>query len=469
MTTPRAESAALRMTKVVLLGGGYTSFGAWRVLRGALRKDLSRRRVRVTVVSTRNYHYFHGFVGEMIGGVLGVADVMSPARSIFAGAEFITGTVTRVDAGTRHVHVRTPGNAADLLLEYDHLVVGLGARYRRGTVEGLDTFGWALRDVGVVQGFRNHVIDCFERAETLHGADDRRRALTFVVAGGGLAGVEITAALCELSSAMRKHYPVLERVRPHMVLVHSGQRILPELAADSRVVTYARTQLARYGVELLVRTRVARLERGMVTLSTGAVIETDTVLCTVGNEVAPMPGLERFPSDHQGRIRTNACLRLDDAPEIWAGGDCARVRRPGRDEPCPTNALWATRHGEHIGYNLARVIGGKPPKPFQHRGLGIAASMGLGKGMGELFGVPVTGWVAWLLRLLVFLWFMPSGHQALGALLELGKLPFRGRCLVPVDLSMPPGLLAQSAVPARDLGTHVPDVPPRWPHRMLPA
>lgn len=425
-----------------MIGAGYTTAGAWRTLRKALRTDLASGRVRVTVVSARNYHYFHGFVGEMIGGVVGVAAGMSAARTIFAGAEFVTGLVTRVDPARRCVHVAVPDGDGDLVLAYDHLVVGAGARYRRDAVEGLDRFGWALRDVGAIQAFRNHLIACFERAQAVRRDAARRRALTFVVAGGGLAGVEVTAALCELAAAMRRHYPVLRRIRPRIVLVHAGARILPDLPAGSRVAAYAGRHLARYGVELRLRTRVARVEREAVVLDTGTMLQADTVLCTIGNEVAPMPGLEDFAVDERGRLLTDASLQLEGAPAIWAGGDCARVPRAGRADSCPSNALWATRHGEHIGRNLARVLRGRAPKPFMYRGLGMAASMGIGKGMGELWGVPVTGWPAWILRLAVFLQFMPSRRQAIAALLEHCKLPVCGRSLVPVDVMIPAGLAA---------------------------
>ena len=435
--------------RIVMIGGGYLSFGAWKQLRRTLRRELARDRVQVTVIGSHNYHYFHGFIGEMISGVVSVGSGMSAARSIFAGARFITGKVSRVDTGMREVFFTT-GDGAELSLPYDHLVVGLGARYRRDAVPGLGEFGWALRDIGAVQGLRNHVIGCFERAEAAREESVARRALTFVIAGGGFAVVEITAALAELVEEMRTHYPVLRRTAPRIVLVHSGRRILPEMADHQRLVGYAERHLEHYGVDVVLATRVARVEAARVWLSSGAVIETDTVLSTVGNVVTPLPGLDSFPVDEQRRLYTNKFLQVSGAANIWAGGDCAHVARARSADACPTNALWAIKHGECIGRNLARAIRGKTPRPFGFLGLGTAASMGTGKGMGELFGVVFTGWLAWVMRLLVFLYFMPSRRQASGVLLEHCKLPFCGRGIVPLDVSVPGKV--QPSRPARVTG-----------------
>jgi NADH dehydrogenase len=88
------------------------------------------------------------------------------------------------------------------------------------------------------------------------------------------------------------------------------------------------------------------------------------------------------------------------------------VLHPRSGLPVPANALWAIKAGDQVGRNVAHALRGRPTRPFRYLGLGQAAAFGTGRGIADLYGLPITGWAAWLMRLGFFLRFMPSRSRA---------------------------------------------------------
>jgi NADH dehydrogenase len=241
------------------------------------------------------------------------------------------------------------------------------------------------------------------------GAAGTRRV---VVAGGGVAGAELAAAVADLGGG-----------RLEVLLVHGGEHLLPELRhTRPRLADRAERELRRLGVQVMLSTRLREVTPG------GAVLRRDGELLEVGGTVvgaigqAPvrLPGLEGLPRDARGRLLTRADLSVADG--VWSAGDAARVLHPVTGDPVPTNALWAIKGGAHLGRNLARSLRGRPTRPFAYRGLGQAASFGLGRSVGDLYGVELTGAVAWTMRMAFFLRFMPSRRRAAAVVGDLAAL-----------------------------------------------
>jgi NADH dehydrogenase len=132
------------------------------------------------------------------------------------------------------------------------------------------------------------------------------------------------------------------------------------------------------------------------------------VISTIGQSRCILRGTENMQRDSLNRIQTNSYLQIQNYSNIWGGGDACNVMHYKSGEPCPSNALWAMKHGEHVGRNIALSIKRKALKPFKYNGLGQCASLGVGKGIGEMYGVQFTGLVAWIMRWIFFNYFMPS-------------------------------------------------------------
>jgi NADH dehydrogenase len=395
--TGRAEPAdAARGTRrVVFVGGGYVTLQACAQLRGALPGPIRRGAIKLTVISADTAHRFHGFTGEVLAGILPVRRTRTSLVAACRSATVLHGTVLSVDPDRRAVTYRPAAGGAPLQLPYDELVVGTGGREPTVDIPGLADHGYTLRGPGDTE----KIADAIGGLTTAGGR--------VLVAGGGLAGVELAAAIADRG-----------RGRIAVTLVHSGPRLLPDLSdRQPRLVRRAEKELTRLGITVHTGVAVRAVTRTGVTLSDGRFLAADLVVGTVGQRPVRLTGLPESWHDDSGRLITAPDLSVADG--VWAAGDVARVLHPMTGEPVVANALWAIKAGAHVGRNLARSLQDCPTAPFGYRGLGQAASFGLGRSIGEIYGVPITGVFAWWMRLAFFLRFHPSRRQAVGVLGDL--------------------------------------------------
>lgn len=432
-----ASASASAPVRVVMLGGGYVSVMAYRVLYRRLRREVDQGRVQITIVAPDAYHSFHGWTGEVLGGVLPEGRQKGSLREICRRARLVGGTAVGIDLAARRIRVRLNDSADHHEVHYDHLVLGHGTQDDLGSVPGLAEHGWSLKERGGHPAVHNRLLSLLDRAEGLEEDQQRQQLLSVVIAGGGFAGVEMSAAIAELFGTLRGRYTVLREHKPRVVLVHSGEALLPEVCSRfSRLAVYASRQLAAYGVDVRLGTRLVRVDEDGGEISGGEHIPAAIVISTVGQRQTILPGTKPLPRGSSGRLQTDPRLYVRGHESVWSGGDAAEVAHPVTGQPCPPNALWAIKHGQLIGKNIAAVLRNRPPRAFTYRGLGQAASMGIGKGILELYGWQFCGWVAWISRLLFFLRFMPSRRQAARAVMDFALLPLLGRHTTPAGTAV---------------------------------
>jgi NADH:ubiquinone reductase (H+-translocating) len=185
----------------------------------------------------------------------------------------------------------------------------------------------------------------------------------------------------------------------------------------------------KLGVELMLETRVTGATPGEVFLSNGDHISTRTIVSAVGSK--PWSLLDEFdvPRDDRGRLVTDEFLRVDGRPDVWAGGDCASVPHP-KGGTCPPVALFAKKHGLHIGRNMLRAMAGDSLSPFRSGVLGQGISIGDRTAVGTLKGIPMKGRVAWILWRAVVWGVVPSWDRRMRLLADWLIWPFVGRDMV---------------------------------------
>ncbi|MGO4597418.1 NAD(P)/FAD-dependent oxidoreductase [Terrabacter sp. 2RAF25] len=392
--------------RVVLLGGGYVTLHAYAGLMRHAGRSVRSGAVQVVVISADDAHSFHGFTGEVLAGLLPYDRTRTPLAQAMPHAHVVVGRAVAIDAERRVVRYEQDGETGVRVLDYDDLVVGTGGREPASTVPGLAEHGFTLRAPGDIEVLADRV----REAASLRG----RRRHAVVVAGGGMAGVEMAAAVADLGGA---HIRV--------ELVHAGDELLPELCdSQPRLVDRAAHELKRLGVRVRLGVRLTSVSADHAYLSDGTCLPADTVIATIGQRPVQVPGLDAH-RDPRGRLVTRPDLSVDD--HVWAAGDAACVAHPTRGEPVPANALWAIKGGDHVGRNLARSMRGRSTRAFAYRGLGQAASFGFGRSISELYGIPFTGWLAWTLRVTFFLRFMPSRRKAAQVVGDLARVARRGR------------------------------------------
>jgi NADH dehydrogenase len=253
---------------------------------------------------------------------------------------------------------------------------------------------------------RNHIIDVFERAEAEPDLERRRALLTFVVAGGGFSGVELAGGLNDFARGITADYLSLSTADLRIILVHSRERILPELSES--LADYAMRRMQERGVTFKPNTRVIDAEPGSVTLSSGEKIATETFIWTAG--VSPSPILQELLVRHndRGAVLVDPTLALPDYKDVWALGDGASVPDSKPGKICPPTAQAATRQAAFLAKNIRSSLLGRRLKPFRFQSLGSLCVVGHHTACAEILGLKFSGLFAWLLWRGVYLSKLPG-------------------------------------------------------------
>lgn len=411
--------------RVVIIGAGYTGIWGFKFLKARLGNKFKDGAVHVTVIAPKSYHSFHGWTAESMTGIISIANRQSPLRRIFRGHNVLQAYVKQINLEQKTVTAEFISDKRIEEIPYDHLLIANGSYDNMEAVPGLRQYGYTVKAPGGVSKTHNQLLQLLEMADSLPEGEEQAKWLTVVVAGGGFAGVEFSSNIAEMYHSLKKFYPVLQKTKVRIVLVHSGDKLLSVLRPRyNKLADYCTRELEKYGVELHLNTRLVQVTEDGASLSNGEVIPSRTVLSTLGQRFDTLPGTEALPRNARGQIIANAFLGVDGFDSIWVGGDAAQVMHKN-GVPCPTNALWAIMQGKWAGENIASSILGKKLKPFTYGGLGQAASLGVGKGASELYTVQLTGWIGWFARFFFFLYFQPSRRQAVrvfGDWLSLGIL-----------------------------------------------
>jgi NADH dehydrogenase len=394
-----------KTTQIVLIGGGYASIWAYRSLVEELLIEMMTGQVKIRVICNEECHFFHGWTAESLTGIIQDQNRMSPLKEIFEYAEIIKGRARQLDSVSRIVHVDM-NDGSKQAVPYDHLLLGMGSA-DASAVEGMSDHAYQLKSYKSYQIAKMRIQFLVRQAAEADPAS-AQKMLQFVIAGSGFTGVEIAANLAEMILVLKRQWPGLRNVNPTIKLINSQSEILPGLHSRfRRMRMYAEKILLQYGIEIIHQKKIILATGKGALLSDGSFIEGRMVISTIGQSQIVLDGTQFMERDANKRILTNSFLKVNNYQDIWGAGDNVHVTHYKSKSACPPNALWAIKQGAHAGRNIARAILSHPLKSFKYRGLGQCASLGIGKGMGELFGFQFTGWPAWIMRWIFFQYFMP--------------------------------------------------------------
>lgn len=417
-TAPTVRAAARKTPRILVLGGGYA--GLYAALR--LRKSLGRRDAAIVVVDPRSYMTYQPFLPEAAAGSIEPRHVVAPHRRELRGTTCITGAVTAIRHDLRAVEV-TPVEGESYWVRYDHLVVSLGAVARTLPIPGLVDVGMGFKQVEEAFALRNQVLGMLDAAASTWDRELRKRMLTFTFVGGGFAGIEALGEIEDMCRDACRDFDSIDREDLRFVLVEGTHRILPELGEE--LGGYALEQLRGRGVEVNLGTFLDSCVDGHVELSSGEEYDCDTIVWTAGVKANPIMRRSDLPLDDAGRIRCNANLQVvnddgDVVEGVWAAGDCAAVPDLARGDGalCTPTAQHAVRQAKHLADNLLRQLRGEEPLPYVHANLGTVASLGLGKGVAQVFGIKLRGPIAWFMHRTYHLWAMPTLNRKVRIVLD---------------------------------------------------
>jgi NADH:ubiquinone reductase (H+-translocating) len=390
--------------RIVVLGGGFAGVYAARELERSLRPEDAS----IFLINQENYWVYQPLLPEVISGLIGLTDVVCPIRQLCPRTELVMREVQKINLADRLVALSPGFRARQLELPYDYLVIALGSISNFCGTPGMVEHVKPFRTLADAVNLRNHLIHTLEEAELETDREMRQKLLTFVVAGGGFSGVEVIAELRDFVEKVKKNFHGVQDETARFVLVHAGNRILPEMSES--LALFAQKLLSKRGVDIRLNDRLVGATSEKARFKSGVEIPTKTIISSVPSSIPAV--LQKLECEKEnGRLKVNSNLELAaHEGSVWALGDCASIKTiSGRSTPA--TAQHATREATTVAKNIAATIKGKPSAPFTFEGLGTLGSLGHYAAVAEVFGMRISGFPAWLLWRAVYLAKVPSLRQ----------------------------------------------------------
>ena len=408
--------------RIVILGGGFAGMKTAESLEEQFRTDAS---VSITLVNETNALLFTPMLAEVAGSSLEPSHISTPLRSSLPRTEFIRGTVEGIDFENRRVVINggaANGTEARHEISYHQLILALGAVSNYLGMANVEKFAFNFKTLLDAIRIRNRVIEMFECADAESDPARRRAHLTFVIAGGGFAGVELAGALNDFGRGILCDYPNCKPDDLSVILVHSRDRILPELSES--LGRYAQKRMEARGVVFRLNTRLSDVNPGVVILRDGE-IRAETLVWTAGT--APNPLLKSLPveRDKRGAVIVEKTLAVKGYPGVWALGDCAAVIDARTDKPCPPTAQFALREAATLAHNIQAELVGRPLAPFHFDSLGALCVVGHQTACAELTvpfvrdkSIRFSGLLAWAMWRGIYLGKLPGLERKIRVLMD---------------------------------------------------
>jgi NADH:quinone reductase (non-electrogenic) len=386
--------------RVIIVGAGFGGLRVARGLRGAP--------VDVTVLDKHNYHTFIPLLYQVATAGLEPEAIAHPVRRIVTApnVRFRLAEVTGVDLEQRRV--TTDGGD----LPYDYLVLAAGSVTNFFGLESVAVHAATLRELDDAETVRDRVLAAFEAAAAEPDPAHRRALMTTIIVGGGPTGVELAGALAELRRhVLPRDFPELDVSQARILLLEASDRLLD--AMPERMQRKALEKLREMGVGVRLGARVTDAHEGGVTLADGERINAGAVVWVAGLRAAALAQAINAPLGTAGRVIVSRSLNLPQRPEVYVIGDMAHAG--GRESPPhPMLAPVAIQQGDLVAQNILRQTQGKKPRPFKYKDPGTMVTIGRASAVARVYGVPVSGFVAWLLWLTVHIvWLIGFRNRAL--------------------------------------------------------
>lgn len=387
------------MPRILIVGGGYAGFyTAWK-----LEKFLTRGEADVVLVDPLPYLTYQPFLPEVVGGSVEPRHAIINQRRHLKRTHVVTAAVTGIDHAAKTVTV-SPEIGDDWTMEYDIVVVTAGSVSRTFPIAGVADEAFGLKTIEEAVAIRDRILTNFDKAANLPAGPERDRLLTFVVIGGGFAGIEVFGEMRSLASALLKYYPQLTFDDTHFHLVEAMGRIMPEVSLPTS--HWVLKNYAERGAEVHLDTQLKSAEGGRCELSTGESFESDVIVWTAGVMASPMLRNTDLPIEERGRLRVRPDLRVVTAeggivPDAWGAGDVSAVpdlTGKGVGGYCVPNAQHAVRQGKQLAKNIAANLRGEGLKDYFHQNLGAVAGLGLYTGAFQSGRIAVKGFPAWIMH-----------------------------------------------------------------------
>jgi len=402
--------------RVVILGGGFGGLAA--------AQKLKRAPVEVTLIDRRNFHLFQPLLYQVATGSLSPGEIAAPLRGVLSrqkNALVLLGEAADVDPLAKCVTLRDGA-----CFEYDSLIVATGTQTSYYGNDSWRQWAPSLKSIEEATAIRHKILYAFERAERAVTPEEVRAWLTFVIVGAGATGIELAGALGEIANETLRHdFRKIDPQQARIILMEGAPRVLGPFPED--LSAKAEKLVTRLGVEVIKGVMVTNIGAAGVTFKRGDSSETlaaKTVLWAGGVTATPFARelAERTKSetDRNGRIKVNRDLTVPNFPDIFILGDLAHAVDE-KGTPLPGVAQVAMQGGAYAAKVIrARLEGKKELPPFHYFNKGEMAVIGRAAAVANIFGIHVSGLLAWLMWLFIHLIYIVEFQSRVQVFVQWG-------------------------------------------------
>lgn len=379
----------MKKETVLIIGGGFAGM--------KLAKRLNLKKYDVKLVDRNNYHSFPPLFYQIASSALDVPSISFPFRREFkkarGGVEYHMGHVKNIDVVKKRV------DTSYETLRYDKLVIAAGSTNNFFNMGGLGENVFCIKTSAEASHTRDEILDRLERGCLEPDAERRRQLLSFLVVGGGPAGVEIAGALGEMKrDVLPREYPELSQDDMTITLVEGADRLLS--AFNPKISQKAYVYLSELMVDIRLNTVMNSYQDKYVKFADGHSEYWETLIWTAGVKGEPMPGLPEETMGSGGRILVDEFNRVKGTENVFAIGDIALMQTKEYPKGHPQVAQPAIQQARNLARNLNR---GEMTEKFVYKDKGTMATIGRNKAVAQIGGMTFSGRFAWMMWMLIHL------------------------------------------------------------------
>ena len=395
----------LAMSRVLIIGGGFVGLNAAKGLGNVAD-------VQVTLVDRTNHHLFQPLLYQVAMAGLSPANIAAPIRSLLRRDQ----NIRVLQAEVRSLDLNRQVAITDFAeLSYDYLIVACGSRHSYFGHDEWEEYAPGLKTLEQATEIRRRVLTAFEEAERTDSALERTRYLTFAIVGGGPTGVELAGAIGEMSRfTLARDFRNVDATQSRVILLEAGPRILPSFSTE--LAARAVRDLEHLGVHVWVNSAVTNIDADGIEIGTER-IHAATVLWAAGVQADALGRTAGLPVDRQGRVLVEPDLSVPGHKNVFVAGDQAcYLHQTGK--PLPGTAPVAMQQGRYLAHLIRDELRGKPRKPFHFVDKGQMATIGRSRAVAELGRLKLGGFLAWLLWLVVHIYYLTGFRNRLLVVLQ---------------------------------------------------
>ena len=386
-------SGSASMKRILILGGGYAGVTVLNKIQKQFNNDVD---VSINLISESNFFLHTPMLPEMATGIIEARHISTPIRKFCKRARFYQARVTSIELKNNQVIMHKIGENKTDVLAYDYLVIAAGMKTSFYGNKNIEHNAFTIKTMDDAINIRNHIIGILEHADQEHDTEIRDELMTFVVVGGGFAGVQMVGELNSfVRGSVKNYYHNIPKSSIKVILVHKNEKLLPEF---EDLGTHAAATLTKVGVTLYGNKKLIDYANKVAKFSDGTTTNTRTLIWAGGGRVDEVILNTDTEHHESGRIITNLHLSLKNNPDIFVLGDCAFLTNPRNGIPYPPTAQHALEEANLVAENLTnRVKHIGVQYDFKYNTTRSMAKLGHMRGVAIIFGMKIRGPLAWII------------------------------------------------------------------------